>query len=126
MIICENFWSSVLKWKKFFWKAGTMNKYGLSPETLRAIKNVMARYPGIKKGILYGSRAKGNFKPGSDIDLVLKGETLKLTDLFRIENEMDDLLLPYHIDLSLYHQIDNAELSDHINRVGVELYTKEK
>ncbi len=50
------------------------------------------------------------------------GETLTLTQMLKIENELDDLLLPYKIDLSLFHVLDNAELIDHIRRVGVVFY----
>ena len=72
----------------------------------------------IDEVILYGSRAMGNYKTGSDIDLVLKGTKLSLTDLLKIENELDDLMLPYKIDVALYHQINNPELIEHIQRVG--------
>ena len=87
------------------------------------INSVFKKYPQIEKVILYGSRAKGNFRANSDIDLTLVAPALSLTDLLRIENELDDLLLPYKIDLSLQHQLDNQELIDHINRVGVEFST---
>jgi predicted nucleotidyltransferase len=92
--------------------------YGLSTTTIDAINSVFREYQNIDEVILYGLRAKGNLKTGSDIDLVLKGNTLSLTDLLRIENELDDLMLPYKIDISLYHQINNPELIEHIQRVG--------
>jgi predicted nucleotidyltransferase len=76
----------------------------------------------VKQAILYGSRAKGNYRHGSDIDWCLVGETLTLTQLLKIENEMDDLLLPYKIDLSRLHALDNPELMEHIQRVGVVFY----
>lgn len=78
----------------------------------------LKKYPAIEKAILYGSRATGNYRPGSDIDLTLVGEKLNLTTLQKIENELDDLLLPYKIDLSLHKQIRNKELLEHIERVG--------
>jgi predicted nucleotidyltransferase len=71
--------------------------YGLKTETIHAIQEVLLTYPEVEKAILYGSRAKGNYRPGSDIDLTLTGETLNLTILQKIENELDDLLLPYKI-----------------------------
>jgi uncharacterized protein len=43
------------------------------------------------------------------------------TELLKIENEIDDLLLPYKVDLSLFHQIDNPSLIEHIQRVGIYL-----
>jgi predicted nucleotidyltransferase len=96
--------------------------YGLNAETVAKIHGVLAKHPEIKQAILYGSRAKGNYRDGSDIDLCLVGETLTLGQLLKVENELDDLLLPYKIDLSLFHALDNLELIDHIRRVGVEFY----
>ena len=93
--------------------------YGLSEKTIIAVQNVFRKYPKVEKAILYGSRVKGNFRNGSDIDLVLVGDKLTLSDQFRIETELDDLLLPYMIDLALYHQIDNEDLVGHIDRMGM-------
>lgn len=96
--------------------------FGLKPDTIAGINGVLATHPEIEKAVLYGSRAKGNYRAGSDIDLCLKGEALTLTQLMKIENELDDLLLPYKIDLTLHHALDNPELIDHIRRVGVVFY----
>jgi type I restriction enzyme S subunit len=92
--------------------------FGLKTETMEAIREVLAKYPEVEKAILYGSRAIGNYRPGSDIDLTLTGEKLNLSILQKIENDLDDLLLPYKIDLSLHKQIQNQELLEHIERVG--------
>ena len=75
--------------------------------------------------IIYGSRAKGNYRNGSDIDLTIKGETVTLSELMKIETELDDLLLPYKIDLSLLHKIGDASLLDHIKRVGAVFFENE-
>lgn len=93
---------------------------GLPQETIFKIKNVLKKYFQIERVILYGSRAKGNYKTGSDIDLTLIAPQMTLTELLKIENEIDDLLLPYKVDLSLFHKIDNPDLIDHIQRVGIE------
>ena len=74
---------------------------------------------------MYGSRAKGNYKPGSDIDLTLKGKELNLKLLNKISLELDDLLLPYTFDLSIYHHIKQPDLIDHIVRVGKVFYKGE-
>lgn len=74
--------------------------------------------------VLYGSRAKGNYRQGSDIDLCIKANSWNERKLLSLENEIDDLLLPYKIDLSLYHQIENMALIDHINRVGKVFYSQ--
>jgi uncharacterized protein len=101
-------------------------KFGLSKATIEKIHSVLARYPQVETAVLYGSRAKGNYKPGSDIDLTLHGdEDLTLRVLLRLMSEMDDLLLPYTIDLSIFHTIDDPDLIDHIERVGAPFYERE-
>jgi len=102
-----------------------IEKCGLTAETQKKLKNVFKDYPHIQKVLLYGSRAKGNFKPGSDIDITIIAPNSNLTELFKIENQIDDLLLPYKLDISLFHQIDNSNLIEHINRIGIELYSKD-
>ena len=97
--------------------------YGLPDQAIGKINEVFARYPAIEKAILYGSRAKGTEKKGSDIDLTLMG-TLSFQDLLHIETALDDLLLPWMIDLSIFADIENPALVDHINRVGCVLYQR--
>ena len=100
--------------------------YGLKDIHIKKIQSVFANHSNVKKAILYGSRAKGTYRNGSDIDLTLTGENLDLSTLFKIENEIDDLLLPYKIDLSIFHKIENPDLVEHINRVGKVFYEKKK
>jgi predicted nucleotidyltransferase len=95
-------------------------RFGLSSKTISALKSVFSKYPQIERVIIYGSRAKGNFRPGSDIDLTLVAPSLNLTELLKIENEIEELMLPYKIDLSLRHTIENQELLEHLDRVGIE------
>ena len=98
--------------------------YGLKEETIRNINSIFSAYPQIEEAILYGSRAKGNYKDGSDIDLTLKGDFLKLEVMNKIGLQLDDLLLPYTIDISVYKSIRNPDLLDHIKRVGIIFYKK--
>lgn len=97
-------------------------KFGLQQHTIKSISSVFTKFPQIEKVLIYGSRAKGNFRNGSDIDLTCIGQNLDLKSLHKIENELDDLLLPYSIDLSIFHQISNRDLIEHIERVGVIFY----
>ncbi len=99
-------------------------KYGLSDTTIRKIKVVLDRYPQVERAILYGSRAKGNYKNGSDIDLTLRGADITLNLLYKILEDLDDLLLPFTIDLSIFNEISDPDLIDHIRRVGVTFYQK--
>ena len=68
----------------------------------------------------------GNFKPASDIDLTLKGENIDLSLLTEIEFDLDDLMLPYKFDISIYNSITNPDFLDHINRMGKEFYNRRK
>lgn len=99
-------------------------KFGLKESVIQKIQNVFAAFPEIDEVVLYGSRAKGNFRLGSDIDLTLKGDHIHLSVLNKISSQLDDLLLPYIFDLSVYRTIDNLALIDHISRVGVSFYKK--
>jgi predicted nucleotidyltransferase len=100
-------------------------KYGLSKININKIINVFRQFPEIETALLYGSRAKGNYRPSSDIDLTLKGRKFNLQVLSRIILKLDDLLLPYRFDISIYSQINNPELLDHIHRVGKAFYQPE-
>ena len=100
-------------------------KYGLQDETMHKIRAVFSKFPEVTKAVLYGSRAKGSFKNGSDIDLtLLGGSDLNLKVLSQIISEIDDLLLPYTFDLSVLSQISDQAVQDHIQRVGVAIYER--
>ena len=101
------------------------NRFGLTPQTVEKMGGVFALHPQVEKAVLYGSRAKGNYKNGSDIDLTLFGDGLVHRDLANIADELDDLLLPYMIDLSLFSELTHANLIEHIQRVGVVFYEKQ-
>ena len=96
--------------------------FGLSKEIVYKIRTVFAKYPQITSVILYGSRAKGTYKTGSDIDLTLKGRDIDLHVLNNVSNDLDDLLTPYTFDLSIFNNIKNSDLLEHIERVGIEFY----
>ncbi len=98
--------------------------FGLSQETINKINGVFERFPEVEEVILYGSRAKGNYKEGSDIDIALIGD--KITDkiISLIKEAIDDLNTPYLFDISIFHQISNKELYEHISRVGQQFFVR--
>jgi predicted nucleotidyltransferase len=98
--------------------------YGLTDKQLAQIQYVLARTPRLERAILFGSRAKGTNHPGSDVDLALFGESFALRDRFRLDNDLDDLNLPFTFDLVPYDQLIDIALRDHIDRVGVTLYER--
>ncbi|EXJ11778.1 nucleotidyltransferase domain-containing protein [Nitrincola nitratireducens] len=91
--------------------------FGLNQADINKLCHVFSKYPSIDKVIVYGSRAKGTFRDNSDIDLTIVGDLDWLT-FNELETELDDLLLPYTLDLSLYEQIENKDLRYHIDHVG--------
>jgi predicted nucleotidyltransferase len=100
-------------------------KFGLNQKVISSIQKLLARFSEVDKVIIYGSRAKGNYKTGSDIDLTLCGNAqLNLQTMFQIIEELDELMLPYSFDISIFDQISDSELIDHINRVGKIFYKK--
>lgn len=99
---------------------------GLSASVHQRLIRVFTGFPKVEKVILYGSRAKGVHQPSSDIDLTLLGPELTLKDQFRIEEALDDLLLPVKIDCSVFDKIDNPALREHIERVGKVVYEREE
>ena len=96
--------------------------FGLPANALQALRGALAKHAHVQLAIVYGSRAKGNYRPGSDIDITLAGSELTFSDLLCIETELADQMLPYKIDLSLLSHINNPALRDHIARVGKVLW----
>lgn len=99
--------------------------YGLKDIELQKLCKVFESNERIERVVLYGSRAKGNYKPFSDVDITLIGEKLTHTDLNHLSLVIDDLLLPYQFDISIFHTLKNEALIDHIHRVGITIYERE-
>ena len=103
------------------------SRFGLKETTIEKIGAVLAKFPQVEKAVLYGSRAKGNYKNGSDIDLCLYGDKdLTLNVLYKISQEIDDLLMPYTLDLSIFEQLTDPDFIDHIRRVGIVFYERKQ
>lgn len=98
--------------------------FGLPDKATEAICSVFKRHQQIDTVILYGSRAKGTYKNGSDIDLTLKGDQIDQRTRNQIDDELDDLLLPWMFDLSIYSDIENPDLIAHIDRIGIPIYQR--
>jgi len=100
-------------------------QFGLNDHTIKSLEAIFASFDFVTKVILYGSRAKGNYRHGSDIDLSVVGDQLTLNEITKVSLAIDELNLPWKVDLSLYHQIENHDLIDHLKRVGIPFYLKE-
>jgi predicted nucleotidyltransferase len=100
--------------------------YGLSERSMNTLNALFRQYAGIQKVILYGSRAMGNYRNGSDIDIVLEVDKSLFSDkeLSRLNDDFYESDLPYFVDCSIYADLQNQDLKEHITRVGQALYTK--
>jgi predicted nucleotidyltransferase len=97
-------------------------KFGLSDKVIKELQEVFDRHKNISKVLIFGSRAKGNFREGSDIDLAALGTGLDYKQLLQILTEIDDLELLYSVDLIDYYKTVNTPIGDHIDRVGQVFY----
>lgn len=99
-----------------------VDSFGLSEAAVNAIRAVLSRHAAVSRADIYGSRANGNYRDGSDIDLTLFGDALTVDDLLKIDRDIDELQLPYRVDLSVYELIEDAALRSHIDRIGRAMY----
>ena len=95
---------------------------GLPQEATERILTLLAERPAIQRVVLYGSRALGRQRSGSDIDLCLEAPDMGLAELLVLGGQLDDLLLPWQIDLQLRHLIRHLGLLEHIDRAGITLH----
>lgn len=102
-----------------------MTQFGLSDKTLETVRAILATCPELEKALVYGSRAIGNYRTGSDIDITLIGAQLNMDMLFKLVRLFDESNLPYMVDLSIMANINNPNLIDHIKRVGQVLYQRD-
>ena len=101
-------------------------EFGLPPATLDTIRRILAEVPAVKKAVIYGSRAKGTHRAGSDIDLTLFGDALDLDALGQIATRLEESPIPYQVDLSIFKLIEHAGMREHIERVGQPFYEAPK
>lgn len=102
-----------------------MNQFGLRSSDIESLIRTFSNFPEIEEAILFGSRAKGNFKSGSDVDIALRGDNITITIVNSLSFTLnEESVMPYKFDVLNYHTIQNKELIDHINRVGKSIYQK--
>lgn len=103
---------------------GKDRNFGLKSIDIISVSKTLSNFAEIEKAVIFGSRAIGNYKTYSDIDIALFGAGIDLTLQNKIENQLDDLLLPYKFDVCVFEKINNKDLVDHIERVGKEIYSR--
>ena len=99
-------------------------RFGLNDMEYQALCSVLASIPEVEEAIIYGSRARGTNRIASDIDITLKGNALTYLQLALLDAKIDELYLPYFVDLSLFLMLKNPDLLESINREGKVLYKK--
>lgn len=101
-------------------------KFGLDEKFIEKLNDVFKHFDKIEEVIIYGSRAIGNYKIASDIDLTIKGKDFNYEQLNNILFQIDNLNSPYKFDISIYSELINKELIEHINRIGILFYKPQK
>ncbi len=100
--------------------------FGLPDNTLQKMRQVFDKYPEIYQVIIYGSRAIGNYREGSDIDITMFGDSISEEIHTKVWLDLDELDTPYLIDLSIYNHLTSTRLSQQIKRAGKLFYSKKK
>jgi predicted nucleotidyltransferase len=100
-----------------------MSIQGLPEGIQEKLQTVFQRHPGIQNVTLYGSRAKGTARSSSDIDLCILAPDWGSPDLSKLVTELDELNLPWKLDVNLEHMIQLPALREHIDRVGKTIYS---
>ena len=96
-------------------------RFGFKNGDLETILQILSKFPGIKRAVIFGSRARGNYQSGSDADIaVWIVDDDSISQLSGILN--DEILLPYKFDVLNYDKIDNTELKKQIDQTGIEIY----
>lgn len=102
-----------------------MNHYGISERTYQLLTETFSRFPEISEVVIFGSRSKGNYKSGSDIDLAVKGEKVGPALIFKLKSLFNERLpIPYKVDVVGYEYLEHQKLKDHIFRRGKVFYNR--
>ena len=99
-----------------------MKDIGLTDSEMQEVIGYLEKNPKISRVILYGSRAKGTYRPFSDVDITLVGNELTLSDVSALEELLYYSYLPYKFDISIFSRLKNQKLIEHIRRVGIVIY----
>ena len=101
------------------------NIYGLNDRDIKTIHAIFNQYPEVLVVHIFGSRAKGTCKTGSDIDLAIMNKGIEIRTLLKINNDFEESSLPYKIDLVDFNTLTNSDFINHIQRIGAIFYQRE-
>jgi len=99
------------------------NPFGITDKSYLVILDALKQCAEIEKATIFGSRAKRNYKAGSDIDIAIAGRHCTMQTAVSLENYLnEEAPVPFHVDVVCYNQLKHAELKDHIDKVGKDFY----
>jgi len=100
--------------------------FGLRESDIEDIVAVLRQFTAVETALIFGSRAKGNYKPGSDVDIALKGTDIDFQTTLAIGGKLnEETLMPYHFDVLDHKALNNTELTNHIDRIGQVFYRRD-
>jgi predicted nucleotidyltransferase len=100
-------------------------KFGLSEKLLKSMEDIFKLKPQVERVLIYGSRAKGNYSKGSDIDITIVAPEMNFSEYLRLYSMLEDLEIPYRLDVTKYEMLED-NIKEHIRRVGQEIYNRER
>lgn len=99
--------------------------FGLIDRDIRYIMEVLQKFDEIETAIIFGSRAMGNYKKGSDIDIAILGKQVTDSTIYKLDDYLNQVYpIPYFFDIINYSSIKNSKLIEHINKEGKIIYSK--
>src|SRR5690606_34756608 len=101
-------------------------RFGLPEDIITKLNEVFEVNAKVDKALIFGSRAKGNYRSDSDIDIAIKGADITLDDILKMQVEFEEKGIKYKIDLVDYHTVKEEALIEHVDRVGIEMYRRLK
>jgi predicted nucleotidyltransferase len=107
-------------------KAADFAAHGLSERDMRTITGILRKYPDVRQVCLFGSRAKGTFHAGSDIDLAIMNTGVLESTIRRLQSDFEESSLPWFVDVVDFPSLEHEGLKDHIRRMGVVVYEREE
>lgn len=100
--------------------------FGLREDDINAIRKILQKFPEVELALIFGSRAIGNYKQGSDVDIALKGISVNYNTALSISSALnEETLMPYRFDVLNYNTLLNQDLKSHIDRMGALIYEGE-
>jgi len=96
----------------------TLSSYGLTDRDANIIFGIFNNYSDVRNVLIFGSRAKGVFHKGSDVDLAIDNSDISLKTICKIKSDFEESSLPYRVDVVDVKSLNKKELTEHIKRVG--------